>query len=87
MTPVRSLTSGRTTIAFSLPEAEYVDLRVFDLMGRHVTTLFQGDQEAALHRLQWNGLDQYQHPVANGVYFYRLQTRTWSHTRKMTLIR
>ncbi len=78
---------SRTTIEFSLPEAQHVDLRVFDLMGRHVTTLYQGEQEAGLHRVQWHGLDQHQHPVANGVYFYRLQSRTWTHTRKMTLIR
>ncbi|MEM8484465.1 MAG: FlgD immunoglobulin-like domain containing protein [Bacteroidota bacterium] len=78
---------SRTTIEYALPEAQHVDLRVFDLMGRHVTTLYQGEQAAGLHRVQWHGLDQHQHPVANGVYFYRLQSQTWTHTRKMTLIR
>ena len=76
-----------TTIEFSVPEIQHVDLSVFDVMGRHVVTLHKGETTAGLHQVHWNGIDKNQHPVANGVYFYRLQTASWSQTHKMTLIR
>ncbi len=79
--------SPSTTIEYSLPVSQHVSLSVFDLMGRHIITLQQGDMAAGLHQVQWSGIDKYRNRVANGIYFYRLDTASWSGTRKMTLIR
>lgn len=76
-----------TTIEYSIPDPQHIDLSVYDLMGRHVITLQHGEQEAGLHRVLWHGRDQYQNNVANGVYFYRIQSDSWSQSEKMTLIR
>ncbi|MFK7846368.1 MAG: T9SS type A sorting domain-containing protein [Rhodothermales bacterium] len=76
-----------TTIEYSIPDPQHIDLSVYDLMGRLVITLQHGEQDAGLHRVLWHGLDQYRNSVANGVYFYRIQSDSWSQSRKMTLIR
>ena len=76
-----------TTIEYTIPESQHVNLSIFDMMGRHIITLQDAEQTAGLHSVQWNGQDQQQRPVANGVYFYRLQTALWSKSLKMTLIR
>ena len=77
----------QTTIEFALPAPQYVDLSVYDVMGRHIITLYQGEQEAGLHRVTWSGHDRHYNRVANGVYFYRLQADSWTKSHKMTLIR
>ncbi len=79
--------SPTTTIEYTIPESQHVNLSIFDMMGRHIITLQDAEQTAGLHSVQWNGQDQQQRPVANGVYFYRLQTAHWSQSLKMTLIR
>ncbi len=79
--------SPQTTIEYSLPSSQTVDLSVYDIMGRHIITLQQGEREAGFHRIQWNGYDQNRHKVANGVYFYRLQAGPWMQSHKMTLVR
>ncbi len=75
-----------TTIEYSIPDAQHIDLSVYDVMGRHVITLQHGEQEAGLHRVLWHGRDTNQNSVSNGVYFYRIQSASWSQSHKMTLI-
>ena len=55
-----------TTIEYGLPSASKVRLRVFDVLGRNVATLYDGEQEAGYQRLRWNA------PVSTGVYFYSI---------------
>jgi len=76
-----------TTIAFDLPEAGPVSLKVFDLSGRLVRTIADGVQPAGRGEASWNGTQDDGRPAPNGVYFYRLSTRTGSETRKMILKR
>jgi len=71
-----------TAIAFELPQAGPVRLRVFDLRGRLVKTLLDEVQTAGDHSVQWNGQDQDGHGVAPGVYFYRLDAPGFTTTRK-----
>ncbi|MBZ0266875.1 T9SS type A sorting domain-containing protein [bacterium] len=72
-----------TRIRFQLPSATPVSLRVMDVTGRTVRTLFTGPREAGSHTVSWDGRDEARNPVAAGVYFYRLQTDRGSETRRM----
>lgn len=76
-----------TTINFDLPEASNVSLLIYDVLGRKVSTLVAGRQEAGHHHATWNATN-----VASGVYFARFtatdatgQVR-YSKTNKLVLM-
>lgn len=71
-----------TTIAFSLPRSQEVELKVFDINGRSVATLINGYTAAGDHQLEFNAAD-----LASGVYFYRIATPQFTKTRRMVLVK
>jgi hypothetical protein len=58
-----------TTIKYNLPENAQVGLKVFNVLGQEVASLVNEIEEAGFHQVQWNGINQFGHPVAGGVYF------------------
>ena len=78
--------SNETKIAFHIPEAGRVELKVYGVSGRLVRTLVSGDRAAGLHSAVWNGLDDSGHDAAAGVYFYKLTAPGISESRRMILL-
>jgi hypothetical protein len=70
-----------TTIRYQLPTLSHVTLKVFDVLGREVTTLVAGVEESGYKSVQWSASG-----VASGVYFYRLQAGQFSAVKKMLLM-
>lgn len=72
----------RTTITFSLTVDGWVDLRLFDLLGREAMVLMSGHRMKGLHtvHLDADGLQ-------NGVYFYRLVSGSFQSTRKLAVVK
>lgn len=85
--PVPNPFNPHTTISFTVPQADLVDLSVFDLQGQLVTTLLRERVSAGQHDITWNGRDNRGRTVPSGVYFYRLQANDFSETRRMVLVR
>jgi len=79
--------SPQTRIAFELHHDADVELRVYSVSGRLVRTLVDGPRAAGPHDVVWNGLDDYGHQVASGVYVYSLAAPSESECRKMLLLR
>ncbi len=72
-----------TIISYQLPMNNRVVLKVYDVLGREVRTLVNGEEESAgSHTVNFNATD-----LPSGVYFYRLDAGTLSETKKMVLIR
>jgi len=71
-----------TTIAFDLPEASHVRLAVYDLLGREVALLVDEERDSGTYQTVFNASN-----LASGVYLYRLQTGTFSATRRLLLLR
>jgi len=71
-----------TTIRFSLPKREYVTLKIFDVLGREVATLVDGEMEAGEHSVVFDA--SY---LPSGVYFFRLTTTTFSQTKSMQVLK
>jgi hypothetical protein len=71
-----------TTICFTLPRACEVTLKLFDLLGREVETIYSGHCPAGDNRVTWQAKE-----LANGIYLYRLQTGDQVKTRKMILVK
>ncbi len=76
----------KTTITFDLPETGRVKLGIYDLQGRLVKLLVEGDKEAGGHAVAWNGETASGSHAASGVYFYRLDTPGGSVSAKMVLL-
>ena len=71
-----------TTISFALPEDSEVQLEVYDVMGRKVTTLVDGQRSAGEHDVSWDASN-----ASSGTYMYRLQVDGQVMTRTMTLVK
>ena len=79
--------NSSTEIQVELPEDTRVRLKIYDVRGREIATLMDGDQEAGIHTLEWAGTDRYGWPVPSGVYLYRIETASYSRSRRMLVIR
>jgi len=77
----------RTTISFTLPEAQPVSLAIYSLDGRQVATLLHEVRGPGAHDVVWHGQDDAGHAVASGTYFYRLNAGPYSQVRKMILMK
>ncbi|MGB6032601.1 MAG: M1 family aminopeptidase, partial [Bacteroidota bacterium] len=60
-----------TTIRYSLPEGQYVVLKVFDLLGREISTLVDQPQGPGHYAVEFDAAD-----LAAGIYIYRILTRS-----------
>jgi hypothetical protein len=76
-----------TVISLSLDKPGDVTLSVYDVLGRTVSTLYQGYLPTGQHEFRWNGTDGNGQGVASGIYFYRLSSDQVSLTRKMVLMK
>lgn len=79
--------SRGTTVTYTLDKAAPVAFEVFSVTGLRVLTIDRGVQPAGDHHFVWDGSDGAGHPVASGVYLYRLVVGDQATTRKMILLR
>ena len=78
---------GGTAIRFALPRACVVKLAVYDLTGRLVRALADGESPAGERTVTWNGADASGHRVNPGVYLLRLDAGGARATRTCVLMR
>ena len=76
-----------TTIKFDLPRDARVALRIYDLSGRAVRTLVDGNLVRATHTYQWDGTDDSGRRLASGTYYYRVDSDQQTATGKMMLVK
>jgi hypothetical protein len=69
-----------TNISYSIPISGNVSLKIYNILGQKVATVFQGFREAGNYTVNFNALK-----LASGVYFYRLQAGQFVGVKKMIL--
>ncbi len=79
--------NNSTRIDFSLPERGQVNLAIYDMIGRLVTTLKKGALSAGRYSFYWNGTTNLGQAVASGLYVVKLDFKNTSLTRKILLIK
>ena len=77
----------RTVIAFELGRTGPVRLNIFDLRGRLVRSLVDGEMVAGIHQVIWDGMDGAGKPASSGIYFSKLMADGDTQVNKMTLVR
>ena len=76
-----------TNLSYDLPEDAMVNITVFDMMGRVVRTLVNGQQSAGYKSLLWNATNNSGQPISAGLYIYTIQAGEFSQTKKMILLK
>ena len=79
--------AGRVTLHFDLAQAGRATLALYDVRGRRVAVLGDGERPAGRHAIAWNGLDAGGRPVANGVYFVRLETAVGVQSKRFLVLK
>ncbi len=74
--------NATTTLSYTLPSLSRVDLRLYDLTGREVSTLVQREQRAGSYRVRLDGSR-----LASGTYFVQLQAGAFAKTQKIVLLK
>ncbi len=71
-----------TVISYELPVKSTVNLKLYDILGREVTTLVNEIESAGKHAAVWNATN-----LPSGIYFCRFTAGTFSQVRKLVLIK
>jgi hypothetical protein len=71
-----------TVIRYALPAAGFTTIRVYNLIGQEIATLFNGMQDAGRHTLRFNAAS-----LPSGVYFYRIESGSFRAVKKMMLVK
>ncbi|MFZ0456053.1 MAG: T9SS type A sorting domain-containing protein [Ignavibacteriaceae bacterium] len=74
--------NSNTIIKYSIPNASFVTITVFDALGRKIKMLVNSEQKSGFHSISFDGSD-----ISTGCYFYQLRANGNIITKKMLLIR
>jgi len=69
-----------TSIKYSLPEQEFISLKIFDILGKEVATLVNEIKPSGNYEVQFDASN-----LSSGVYFYQLRAGNFTETKKMLL--
>ena len=72
-----------TTIAYQIPQASTVTLKVYNISGQEVTTLVNAGQAAGQYSVQWDGTDSRGQTVSSGIYVYQLRAGRYLESKTM----
>jgi hypothetical protein len=75
----------QTEIRYSLSAQEKVSLFIYDISGRIVKYLVNGNINPGIYSINWNGRNERGQQVSAGVYFYQLKTKDYTKTNKILL--
>ena len=74
--------NAQTTIQITLPIKDVMIVKVYDVNGSEVKTLVHSIFDSGTHTIKWDAGD-----LPSGIYFIRMQTRHFSGTKKVSLIK
>ena len=76
-----------TTINYDLPKQSYVNLYIYDILGREVANLVGQVMPPGYQSVVWNTNNNLGISVSAGIYFYQIQTKEFIKTKKMVILK
>jgi hypothetical protein len=83
-----------TTIAYDLPVTSRVVIKIYNVLGQHVKTLLDENQQLGFNSTVWDATNNQRNQVSTGVYFYRIEassladpSRSFTQVKKMMVLR
>lgn len=76
-----------TNVRFQIPESGEVTIKIYDILGREIRTLFNQEVQRGTYTAEWDGLSDDGTKMSSGTYFYRMVAGEFVQTKKMLLIK
>ncbi len=77
-----------TTISYTIPKNGFVQLKVYDILGKEVATLVNKEQSSGKHIVEFNALSALGgQTLTSGIYFYRMQSGNFVETKQFILLK
>ena len=77
----------QTKIGFGLSKSCGISIRIFNVLGQEIKTVFEGFKSPGVYEIIWNGRDNSGNPVSSGMYFYTINSPFFNQTRKMIYLK
>ena len=71
-----------TTISYTIPFESFTTLKVYDVLGNHISTLVEEEKTEGNYSIYFNGAG-----LPSGIYFYQIKAKNFIQTKKMVLIK
>jgi hypothetical protein len=71
-----------TNIKYYIVNSSYVTIKIYDILGKEVSTLVNGNLKAGAYESKWNAVN-----VPSGIYFCRMMAGSFTETKKMILLK
>ena len=81
-TPYPNPFNNRSMVSFSLGNSGHANLSIYDITGREVASLVDGQMSSGEHQTVWNA-----EGMGSGVYFVRLEAGEFTQTKKLLLVK
>jgi len=76
-----------TTIQFQVPKVSDVTIRIFDMLGQEVRTLFNEQVQPGSYTVEWNGLNSAGTKMSSGTYIYRMTSGEFTDVKEMIFLK
>ena len=76
-----------STLRYLYTKDSFVSITVYDMLGNVVNNLVNTNQLSGHESIQWNATNNQGQPVSAGVYIYSIETKDFSQTKKMILLK
>ncbi|MFZ1279188.1 MAG: T9SS type A sorting domain-containing protein [Ignavibacteriaceae bacterium] len=71
-----------TTIEYQIPQASFVTIKVYDVLGKEIVTLVNEEKPAGIHEVSFEPKD-----LTSGLYLYKIKAGSFDQTRKMLFLK
>jgi len=76
-----------TSIQFQVLKAGIVNVKIYDMLGQEIKTLFNNEVEAGMYTIQWDGLNDNGMKMSSGSYIYRMTAGDFVDSKEMILLK
>ncbi len=76
-----------TDVRFQVPETGEVTIKIYDMLGQVVSTLFAGEVVSGTYTANWNGLNDAGVQMSSGSYIYKMVAGDFVQSKKMVLLK
>jgi len=76
-----------TTIPIELPDESFVEVAIYNILGKKIVILSEEIKSSGYHNILWNGTNQFGQPVSSGIYFVSVHFGQKIYHHKMMLLK